>query len=135
MSISRRNEQRGEAGVRAMLRDTARPAPIEAVDWDALHRRIMTGAVLPDTPRVAARQAMTFGPWWELAARWANAAVPLGVAAGLVAGLALARLGTGTDLQPSLVAAIRGEVPVEAVADRLVGPLTERWVTAATIGE
>ena len=118
--------------VRAMLRRTAPPAPIESVNWHALHQRIMTDAAGRGVPGLPTRQT---SPWWEFAERWANVAAPIAMAAGLVAALTLARIDTGADVRVSMVAAIRGELPVSTVTDALVGPATERWFVSAAVGE
>jgi hypothetical protein len=124
---------RQDDAVRSLLRETAAPTPLDTVDWHALHERIMADAASPvPAIRVPARRVPA---GWALAARWAAVAIPIGTAAGFAATLALARLGTGTDVRPSVVAAIRGEVPVATVADRLVSPDAERWVMAAVVGE
>jgi hypothetical protein len=129
---------RQDDAVRSLLRETAAPMPLDTVDWHALHERIMADAASPvPAMRVPARRvpARRVPAGWALAARWAAVAIPIGTAAGFAATLALARLGTGTDVRPSVVAAIRGEVPVATVADRLVSPDAERWVMAAVVGE
>jgi hypothetical protein len=119
--------------VRSLVRQTTVPAPVGAVDWHALHERIMADA---DGYRAGRRPAVRRMPArWGLAVRWAAVAVPIGMAAGLAATLALGRIGGGAvDVRPSIVAAIRGELPVTTVADGLMSPDAEQWVSAV-VGE
>jgi hypothetical protein len=118
--------------VRALLRDTAPPTPIESVNWHALHSRIMADAAAFRFPAQRATQAPS---WWDLADQWASMALPVGMAAGLIAALALARIGPRPDVRLSVAAAIRGELPVSTVTDRLLGPDAELWFASATLGE
>ena len=129
MKTDRTRDGRRDDAVRSLLRQTAPPAPVDRVDWHALHERIMADAVAH-----AAWSTRAPGVW-EIAARWAIVAVPVGVAAGFVATLALARMGPVSDVRPSVVAAMRGEMSVASVADSLVAPDAARWVMAAVVGE
>jgi hypothetical protein len=125
-----------DAPVRALLRETVPPTPIETVNWHALHQRIMADAAAYHGPGSSITTAsLTASAWWDFAERWAGVAVPMGMAAGLVAALALARIGTGADVRLSMVAAIRGELPVSTVTDELVGPYTEGWFASGATGE
>jgi hypothetical protein len=124
------------APVRALLRETVPPTPIESVNWHALHQRIMADAATYGVPGSSLpTTSLTASAWWDFAERWASVAVPMGMAAGLVAALALARIGTGADVRLSMVAAIRGELPVSSVTDGLVGPDAEGWFASVAVGE
>ena len=62
----------------ALLRDVAGETPHAAVHWSALAERIGS--------RVAAQMA---APWWSYATRWERRVIPLALAAGLSAVVAL----------------------------------------------
>lgn len=129
MKRGHHREDRRDDGVQSLLRQTAAPTPLDGVDWHALHERIMADAVRVRTTPVRPPA------WWEVATRWAAVAVPLGTAAGFVAAVALARIGTVSDVRPSIVSAMQGETPVASVTNGLVAPDAERWVVAALVGE
>jgi hypothetical protein len=126
---------RHDAPVRALLRETVPPTPIETVNWHALHQRIMADAATYGGQGSSIPTASLTASAWDFAERWASVAVPMGMAAGLVAALALARIGTGADVRLSMVAAIRGELPVSSVTDGLVGPDAEGWFASVAVGE
>jgi hypothetical protein len=118
--------------VAAHLKQTAAPAPLDAVDWHALHERIMADANGISHHPSAVRR---LPPAWHEPARSVAMALPVGMAAGLVAALALTQLGTVTDVRPSVLAALRGDVPVATLADGLLSPDAERYIAAAVVGE
>jgi hypothetical protein len=75
----------------------------EAPSWDALTARItMHGAPLLERRR-SARVEME---WWELAARWSRAALPLAVAASALFILSLARHGESSTSFPTVRSAL-----------------------------
>ena len=125
-----RDRNRGDA-VNTLFTETATPAPVDAVDWHALHERIMADASTigraPAEPRLP--------PGWQHTARSVAMALPIGMAAGFVAALALAQLGAVTDVRPSFVAALRGDLPIATLADGLLSPDAERYVMSAVVGE
>jgi hypothetical protein len=67
----------------AILRDNTAQPPLDAVDWNALHRRITTRAQ-PLLRRAPA-------PWWQLIAGWSGFGIPATAAA---AALLMLLLGT-----------------------------------------
>ena len=60
------------------LRRAVGDPPYDAVDWDVLARRIQSAVA-------ARRRVERPARWWEHAAGWARAAVPLALAAGIAA--------------------------------------------------
>ncbi len=62
----------------ALLRDVVGETPQAAVDWKALATRI---------GEQVGRQAAA--PWWAYAAQWERRAIPLALAAGMLAAVAL----------------------------------------------
>lgn len=125
-----RDRNRGDA-VNRLLTETASPTPLDAVDWHALHERIMADASAIDRAPAEPRSQ----PAWQHTARSVAMALPIGIAAGFVATLALAQLGTVTDVRPSFVAALRGDLPIATLADGLLSPDAERYVMTAVVGE
>ena len=65
----------------ALLAEGAGRIPMADVDWARLAERI--------SARVAARAA---SPWWTYAARWERRVVPIALAAGIAASVALAMI-------------------------------------------
>jgi hypothetical protein len=61
-----------------MLRDIVGDTPYDAVSWSALAEHI--------SEKVTATMA---APWWSYATRWERRAIPLALAAGLAAAVAL----------------------------------------------
>lgn len=117
-----------ESDLRAELADVAGPVPNDAVDWDALHRRIATEAV---GPLRALRLAVASRPWWAYTASWARAAVPLAVAASVVATVALHTL---RSTEPTVLAAVQGDLPTPSLANGLVGKDDTSWLMDAAVG-
>jgi hypothetical protein len=70
-----------EPEVRGALRDAIDNAPLEGVDWEALHQRVMA----------AVQEHDESAPWWAVTAHWARVVVPISVAASLIGLLTLAR--------------------------------------------
>jgi len=101
--------------IAAALR-SAGPAPDDAaVDWERLHAVIAARASLP----LAGRRQ----PWWEHAARWGRAAIPLAAAATVVLAFALARGGGVADLaMPASSAPMLEQALAGGVSDADRGP-------------
>ena len=82
------DERRGGRTPGDMLTRAVRAAspepPFEAVDWDALHGRIMVQA-----PGILARSTIRRS-WWDVAAAWAARGIPIAAASAAAAALALA---------------------------------------------
>jgi hypothetical protein len=75
----------------------------EAPSWDALHARIALGAA----PRLERRRAARLDvEWWELAARWSRAALPLAIAASALFILSLSRHGDPSASFPTVRSAL-----------------------------
>jgi hypothetical protein len=75
--------------IAAALREAGLVPAEGAVDWERLHAVIAARA-----SRVLAGRRL---PWWEHAARWGRAAIPLAAAATVVLALAVAQGGGATD--------------------------------------
>lgn len=113
-----------EAELAAQLRRAAGEPPYNDVDWEALARRI----------HVAALGRRAAGPrrsWWEHAALWTRAAIPLAVAAAIaaVALIALNRSATeSAEPGGTLIEAVTGVASDQDVAVSVVGqPTTESF--------
>lgn len=78
------DEPARDARLGEQLRDAER-RDHERVDWDALGRRIMAAARAQETPRGVPA-------WHAVLARWSRAAVPVAVAAGIAALIAIRAL-------------------------------------------
>ena len=113
-----------EAELRAQLERVSGEPPYDEVDWDALARRIHIAAL---GRRAAARPRR----WWEHAARWTRATVPLAVAAAIAAFALIMHdrpapesSGAGT----TLIEAVTGAAPDQDAAVSIVGqPTTESF--------
>lgn len=104
----------------ALLRDVAGETPHAAVHWSALAERI--------TSRVAAQMA---APWWSYATRWERRVIPLALAAGLSAAIALwstaASASTGTTQVTSasgVTTAVLSGTPAEDAASQFARSIT-----------
>jgi hypothetical protein len=120
-----------ESDLRAELA-SASPLPVDAVDWDALHRRISADAAAPlrALRRAAVERPDRARPWWSYTASWARAAVPLAVAASVIASVALANLHSG---EPTVFAGISGDLSGLSFAS--VGNNGDAsWLLDATVG-
>jgi hypothetical protein len=73
----------GDTLTRAIRAASPEP-PFGAVDWDALHGRIMVQA-----PGILARSTIRRS-WWDVAAAWAARGIPIAAASAAAAALALA---------------------------------------------
>ena len=113
-----------EAELHAQLRRAAGEPPYDQVDWDALARRIHVAAL--GRRVIAARRR-----WWEHAALWTRAAIPLAVAAGIAALALIALERTTTDSAApggTLIEAVTGAASDQDVAVSMVGqPTTETF--------
>jgi hypothetical protein len=86
MSGDRERDRSPNDRLLEMLRAATPEPPLDAVDWDRLHARVMAGAK-PILARTPVRS------WWDVAAAWAARGIPLTAAAAAAAALAL---GLGT---------------------------------------
>ena len=73
----------------ALIRDGVGATPSAAVDWTALAQRI-TSALATQLP----------APWWTWATRWERRAIPMSLAAGIAAALALWSTSPATATSP-----------------------------------
>jgi hypothetical protein len=124
----------------ALLRSVSEPVPYEAVDFDALRRRVARDVFPPvaeqggatTTPRVSPRT------WLECTARWATAVVPLSLAAS-IALVAVGALGTrGTSSDPRSASAPRSRSSSYAlraadITDTLLAPVDATHVLYAVL--
>lgn len=81
------DEQRGRAPAVDMLQRALRAAspepPLDAVDWDALHGRVMAQAT-----QILARTTVR-RRWWDHVAAWAARGIPITAASAAAAALVL----------------------------------------------
>jgi hypothetical protein len=111
-----------DAELAAALRRAAGEPPYHDVDWDGLARRIHAAAL--------GSRAASSRRWWEHAAGWTRAAIPLAVAAGLAAFALIAsdRSSANTAESPTLIEAVTGAASEQDVAVSMVGqPTTESF--------
>jgi hypothetical protein len=132
----------------AALRDVLANPLMEGVDWAALERRVAERAALPLRRRSAARRRSSrrraFGrgdrpaPWWEFTAAWARAAIPLGAAAGIAAGLlalsAPASLASSPSEHEVLLGAATATLTDRDAAETLAGTTSGDWLLAQAVG-
>ena len=120
-----------EAELTAQLRHAAGEPPYDAVDWEALARRIQVAAL--GRRVVTARRR-----WWEHAALWTRAAIPLAVAAGIAA-FALIALNRSTSetVEPSdtLIEAVTGAASDQDVAASMAGQPTPASFAAEVLAQ
>ena len=120
------DEQHGrlESELRAQLERVSGEPPYDEVDWDALARRIHVAAL---GSRAVARPRR----WWEHAARWTRAAVPLAVAAAIAAFALIMHdrsVPESSEAAPTLIEAVTGAAPDQDAAVSIVGqPTTESF--------
>ena len=136
-------ELRPDPVLGAALRDVLANAPVDAVDWAALERRVADGAALPlRRRRHQQRQLRAQAPrWWELTAGWARTAIPLGaVAAAAAALLALTApvassttTGTASD-HAVFLGAVASTLEEREAANTLVGSSSGDWLLEASLG-
>jgi hypothetical protein len=105
----------------ALLRDTVGEAPVASVDWTALALRIGDAAAAHGDSYEAA-------PWWSYAARWERRVIPLALAAGVLAALALwstaPRAYGALATAPDLVTAVVTGAPVADAANSFAHSVT-----------
>jgi negative regulator of sigma E activity len=75
------DDLRPDPEVARLLRAAGVEPPLDLVDWERLHAAIVS--------RV--RRSIATVTWWEQAARWSRALVPLAAAASVMLAIALAR--------------------------------------------
>ncbi len=112
-----------DAELAAALRRAAGEPPYDEVRWDALARRIHSAAL-------GRRVGPASHRWWEHAAGWTRAAIPLAVAAGLAAFALIAsdRSAARTPEAPTFMEAVTGAATEQDVAVSVVGqPTTESF--------
>lgn len=77
-----------DAALGTALRAASPPPPMDEVDWDGLHDRIVAGARRTLARRIAARRR-----WWDVTASWAARGIPLTAVTAAAAALVLAWVG------------------------------------------
>jgi hypothetical protein len=114
-----------------MLRDVVGETPYAAVQWSALKDRI--------GERVAAQMA---APWWSYATRWERRAIPLALAAGLLASVALwsTSASTTTTTLPmtsasGVTTAVLSGIPAEDAASQFARSITNAADLTAGVPE
>ena len=136
----------GDEEIKAMLRamdETESGARLDEARSGALHARIMAGAA----SRLAElRRQRTL---WDYSARWSRAAVPMAVAASILAGALWVRVTDTTVSEATTVAATEGDAAVARrvmsdgvirtvatteMLDSLVGPVTSDALMAGLLG-
>lgn len=76
-----------DAALGAALRAASPPPPLDEVDWDGLHDRVVASA-----RRVLARVQVRRS-WWDVTAAWATRGIPITATAAAAAALVLALVG------------------------------------------
>jgi hypothetical protein len=108
------------------------PVASHATD-DELRARILRAA-RPELARLARGR-----PWWEWTAAWGRVAVPVGLAASLVAGALLARTGTGTaagETESSVIlGAATGATGGSELGDQFVAQANGSWLLTQALGQ
>jgi hypothetical protein len=112
-----------------MLRDVVGETPYAAVQWSALAERI--------GERVASQMA---APWWSYATRWERRAIPLALAAGLLASVALwSTSATTTTWQMTsasgVTTAVLSGIPAEDAASQFARSITNTADLTAGVPE
>ena len=116
------------------LRGLEGEPPLDAVDWERLHARILAQA-RPALARLRARPL-----WWDHAARWGRIAIPLAAAAGLAIAVSLPR---GTEFAATeseagsptaLAVAYLSGAPPRETADAIVGATDGDWMLGEVMG-
>ena len=101
-----------DAFLGSRLREVLGTPPANQVDWAALARRIAVATTAP-----------LHTPWWSYAARWERRVLPLALAAGIAAGVALwgvdAPRSSVTVASEELVGAVSNGAPTDDVARSL----------------
>ncbi|HEX7120659.1 MAG TPA: hypothetical protein VF212_17835 [Longimicrobiales bacterium] len=118
-----RRPLRGDA-LRRALREAAPRPPLEAVDWDRLHARVMAGARQLG-PRAGARRR-----WWDVAAAWASRGVPITATAAAAAAAVLALGGSPTGRGPAGGPSAGGPPPGTPAWGSAPAPTLEEWLAA-----
>lgn len=119
------------AELAAQLRHASGRPPYDDVDWEALARRIHVAAL---GRRVVVAQRR----WWDHAARWTRAAIPLAVAAAVaaVALIALDRSATEpAQAGGTLIEAVTGAASDQDVAVSMVGQPTSASFAAEVLAQ
>lgn len=120
-----------DAELAVHLARAAGKPPYDEVDWDALARRIHAGAL-------GGRVVVARRRWWEHAALWTRAAIPLAVAAGIaaVALISLDRSATES-VEPggTLIEAVTGVASDQDVAVSMVGQPTTASFAAEVLAQ
>jgi len=115
----------------AQLERAAGTPPYDEVDWDALARRIHAAAL---GRRVAAARQR----WWDHAALWTRAAIPLAAAAAIaaIALIALDRSATeATEPAGTLIEAVTGAASDQDVAVSMAGQPTTASFAAEVLAQ
>lgn len=119
-----------EAELASQLRRAMGKPPYDAVDWEALARRIHIAAL-------GRRAAAVQHRWWDHAAAWTRAVIPLAVAAGIAAVVLMARDRSTTQATepPTLMEAVAGGVPDQDIAVSMVGQPTTASFAAEVLAQ
>ena len=115
--MSRERHDFDDAELRRALRAAAPEPPLDEVDWDRLH-----GRILADARGILAR-ATSRRSWWEVAAVWARRGVPLTATAAAAAAIALLLAGPPMGGTPVELEAYASTVTLEDVLAAEAGPL------------
>jgi hypothetical protein len=126
-------EERPDPAIGDALRDALGPAPLERVDWAALHAAVLA--------EVGGRSAGTApNAWWQFAERWARVVVPLAAAASLASLLVIARSRNGSEAteaaassrspseETALYAAIGDEQAQTSLMDEVLSSAAGDWL-------
>jgi hypothetical protein len=112
------DDPRPDDALRSELRAEVGEPPYEAVDWERLRARVVSGAAA----MLARRRVERPATWWEEAAGWGRAAIPLAIAAGIALAVVLVRGADGPAAARGLagdrVEQLAVELPADALAPR-----------------
>ena len=120
-----------EAELAAQLKRAAGEPPYDEVDWEALARRIHVAAL--GKRAVAAPRR-----WWDHAARWTRATIPLAVAAAIAAvALIVHDRSSAVSIEPAgtLIEAVTGAASDQDVAASLAGQPTPASFAAEVLAQ
>jgi len=122
--------------LQAALQSIEGEASMSEADWERLRVAIAARSAL-----LLARRRRG-GAWWEFAASWGRAAIPIAAAAGIILATFLPRLaGPGEHVgaqalnRAGLAMVLSGEAPEGDVVQAAVGDTDERWLEETVLGE
>lgn len=122
--------------LQAALRSIEGEASMSEADWERLRVAIAARSAL-----LLARRRRG-GVWWEFAASWGRAAIPIAAAAGIILATFLPRL-AGPDERAEtralnragMAMVLTGEAPEGEIVQAAVGGKDERWLEETVLGE